>query len=46
VYPAMSRADMFSRRLRPGDVCALTYHGVLPPGVKFGPSALAKQAVR
>jgi peptidoglycan/xylan/chitin deacetylase (PgdA/CDA1 family) len=38
VYPAMSKADMFSRRLRPGDVCALTYHGVLPPGVKFGQS--------
>jgi peptidoglycan/xylan/chitin deacetylase (PgdA/CDA1 family) len=29
---------MFSRRLREGDVCALTYHGVLPPGVKFGQS--------
>jgi peptidoglycan/xylan/chitin deacetylase (PgdA/CDA1 family) len=38
VYPAMSKADMFSRRLLPGDVCALTYHGVLPPGVKFGQS--------
>ena len=38
VYPAMSKTDMFSRRLRPGDVCALTYHGVLPPGVKFGQS--------
>lgn len=40
VYPAMSRADMFSRRLRPGDVCALTYHGVLPPGVKSGQSPM------
>ncbi|MGB9073509.1 MAG: polysaccharide deacetylase family protein [Terriglobales bacterium] len=38
VYPAMSKTDMFSRRLRPGDVCALTYHGVLPPGAKFGQS--------
>jgi peptidoglycan/xylan/chitin deacetylase (PgdA/CDA1 family) len=38
VYPAMSKTDMFSRRLRPGDLCALTYHGVLPPGVKSGQS--------
>ena len=38
VYPAMSRANLFSRRLRSGDVCALTYHGVLPPGVRFGQS--------
>lgn len=32
VYPAMSRAGLFSRRVRAGDVCVLTYHGVLPPG--------------
>jgi peptidoglycan/xylan/chitin deacetylase (PgdA/CDA1 family) len=32
VYPAMSRAGLFSGRVRPGDVCILTYHGVLPQG--------------
>lgn len=29
---------MFSRGLHPGDICALTYHGILPPGVKLGQS--------
>jgi peptidoglycan/xylan/chitin deacetylase (PgdA/CDA1 family) len=32
VYPAMSRAGIFSRRVRAGEVCVLTYHGVLPEG--------------
>jgi len=32
VYPAMSRAGVFSRRVRAGEVCVLTYHGVLPVG--------------
>jgi peptidoglycan/xylan/chitin deacetylase (PgdA/CDA1 family) len=30
VYPAMSRTKMFSRRVGAGEVCVLTYHGVLP----------------
>ena len=32
VYPAMSSAGLFSRRLRAGDVCVLSYHGVVPDG--------------
>jgi peptidoglycan/xylan/chitin deacetylase (PgdA/CDA1 family) len=28
----MSRVGIFSRRVRAGDVCVLTYHGVLPEG--------------
>ncbi len=28
----MSRAGVFSRRVRTGEVCVLTYHGVLPEG--------------
>jgi peptidoglycan/xylan/chitin deacetylase (PgdA/CDA1 family) len=38
VYPAMSRASVFSRRVRPGEVCVLTYHGVVPEGSATGVS--------
>jgi peptidoglycan/xylan/chitin deacetylase (PgdA/CDA1 family) len=38
VYPAMSRAGIFSRRLHPGEVGVLTYHGVLPQGSVMGAS--------
>ena len=38
VYPAMSRAGIFSRRLHSGEVCVLTYHGVLPEGSATGAS--------
>lgn len=32
VYPAMSRTGMFARRVGEGEVCVVTYHGVLPVG--------------
>lgn len=38
VYPAMSSARLFSRRMRVGGVCVLTYHGVLPEGSRTGKS--------
>ena len=40
VYPAMSRAGIFSRRLHSGEVCVLTYHGVLPEGSATGASPI------
>ena len=38
IYPAISRAGVFSRRVHPGEVCVLTYHGVLPEGSATGAS--------
>jgi peptidoglycan/xylan/chitin deacetylase (PgdA/CDA1 family) len=38
VYPAMSSAGLFARRVHAGDVCVLTYHGVLPEGSGAGQS--------
>jgi len=32
VYPAMSRAGIFPRRVGAGEVCVLTYHGLLREG--------------
>ena len=32
VYPAMSRVNLFSRRIGTGEVAVLTYHGILPSG--------------
>ncbi|HEX9605709.1 MAG TPA: hypothetical protein VF962_00625, partial [Gemmatimonadaceae bacterium] len=34
----MSRAGVFSRRVQAGEVCVLTYHGVLPEGSATGAS--------
>ena len=40
LYPAMSGARIFPRRVHAGEVCVVTYHGVLPAGWTPAPSPI------
>ncbi|MBI3475471.1 MAG: polysaccharide deacetylase family protein [Acidobacteria bacterium] len=40
VYPAMSRANLFSHRIGDGEVGVVTYHGILPAGCTQGASPI------
>ena len=45
MYPAMSRANLFSRRIGAGEVGILTYHGVMPEGWVPGPGPVEASLV-